>query len=686
MVGPSKILTVSYGTFSCTLEGFDDPFSTMKAIAEYFRDLAADDRYFGAEPPQPDAAMLHRIAEREVQRRVEAKVQDNGVILRAGTAATVPYAPPAAPAAAAPAFATAPVMLPLTAAAPALADASPVLSESVAEKLRRLRAAALAPASPPVVTAAPVAEAAPVVLPAEPEAIVLPVAAEANAGTEVAAADMPRDDAEVAAPAVRAEAMAEPEADGTDEAAETPEAAAARDDEVLTAAVTDEAEADEPAVADEGDAPIAALSDAPDMEAEAASAPPTEGADEDTAIATLAEEPLAEASTAPAEDDVLMDAPAEAEEPQPEEPAADLPGDAEPADGEAAPADPAPTLVLRAEPARARVIKIRRIEARPAAAAEAAAPAVLSPEAEAELARELAELRGDAAPPADPPEAEAAPDLPPLPQTRPALPAADEDAAMRRLLDTADERLAEPESQRRLSAIAHLKAAVAATFADRQNSDSAPRDDEETRRSPYRSDLERVVRPRRPMPGEAAPPSRTARPVAPGAAAPGRPAPLVLVSSQRIDRPAADPANPVRPRRVAALSLAPQAAAEADQTEEEEDDLLAEDPSNVFGEADTGFAEFAERMGATSLPDLLEAAAVYAACVEGRPGVTRPQLIRRVTDLHEELNGGEAPTREDMLRSFGRLLRDGRIEKLRRGFYGVREDSRALAEGKRVAG
>jgi hypothetical protein len=251
------------------------------------------------------------------------------------------------------------------------------------------------------------------------------------------------------------------------------------------------------------------------------------------------------------------------------------------------------------------------------------------------------------------------------------------DDALGRLMAQADSEMEGPENRRRHSTIAHLKAAVAATVAERRVTGDRPAEAEPSHLARYRNDLAMVV-----------------RATQQGTARPDRPAPLVLVSEQRIDAPAAqqpapDAAMP-RPRRPGTVSgsgsssgsgsvsgsrNALQAQDFYDDPDDDEDDSPAP-PAAVT----RAFAAFAEDLGARGMVAMMEAAAVWITVIEERSQFTRPILMRR---LAEAMAPGTWQ-REDGLRAFGTLLRDGRILRLQRGQFTLSVSSPLLAEAQRL--
>ena len=80
MGNDTKVLTVSYGTFSCTLEGFTDSIGAMKAITEYFRDLASNDPNFAATPLEPDVGIIRGLVSLNSSQKVTVGTQGTKVV------------------------------------------------------------------------------------------------------------------------------------------------------------------------------------------------------------------------------------------------------------------------------------------------------------------------------------------------------------------------------------------------------------------------------------------------------------------------------------------------------------------------------------------------------------------------------------------------------------------------------
>ena len=594
MVNASKILTVSYGTFSCTLEGFDDPFSTMKDISEYFRNLASEDRFFGAEPPKLDADMLKHIAEVNTQASVSAQMGDNAVTLRPTD--TVTETPK-----------------PITPEVPETLEI-----ENEPEIAEHVEAIDKDTDDAPEVVEEPVQDVADETIIEE-----APADVEITVEEEV---ETPEDTSTVADRLARIRAVVAQDTD--------PE-----DDDAFIDTYSEDQHAED--ISETAEDSIAALL------ADDHILPPSEP------------EMIEDSFEVTDFDDGTLDDGHQIETIEDTAPLAPI----------AKPAPIARAIVTRVLKSAKDIAKMQ--VSKPDVSVEAD---TISPEDEAEMLASLARIEAETAKR----RAEA------LPAT-----AMNNPADLERLFDATETRFDGAETSRAHANISHLKAAVAARNADVPAASAEENDETEA----YREDLANAVKDQEPRIAE--PQTET-----PETMEAERATPLVLVSEQRVDdgsdedslddlddtaedgaienlaapspedadessAPRAEPiGGKVLPRRVR------RAMTESFESDRDTLASVAAAAGEDRAELGSDFEDFATELGAKELVDILEAAAAYSQLVQGRESFSRPKL------LHLAMEADETFSREEGLRSFGQLLRNGTIKKIKRGSFELTRTSR----------
>jgi len=624
MSSSNKVLTVSYGTFSCKLEGFEDPFTTLQKVAEYFRVLAASDRHFGGTPQVPDVDTLQEIAAGTTDSAIAAELSENGVTLRQ----------------------TEPTQ-----------DRDDAAAAKTVFKTRRH--------APLDLSDFKVDDAAPS---GEDSETAEETGADSDAETDnTVAATL----AEIRQNVERAEIQDEP--DTADEEAD---------------AIDDDA----PAAADIPDA-AAAIAEIQESITAAVNGQMSESelTEEETSGDVSDDTPFGGASADDAE--IISDAVA-----------ASLVTDAAIDDDEQADTLPISADVEVAQVAQAEDVAFEDTESeapetplvQDAAVSETALESSLSDEDEADLMRQLEasqreedsfESEADVDP--DPAvDADAAEKQQREERVSALLGATDglqkEEEAIERLLLTTKSQMNRPEHVRRINALDTLKAAVIATTTEKESAtgdlsqfSEAEESDDATELAAYRGDLKNVqAEGRETQLRKTAPrPAATPRPVAPQ--------PLILVSAQRIDPPeASDTPDGRRPAANVvgidgnlALQLAPDSAVTTGFATGGEGEGV---PAEIY-ESSTSFADFANRIGAAGLQDLLEAAAAYTSVVEERPRFSRAQVMSKLAKVATE---EDEFSKEAGLRAFGRLLREGKILRVQDGQFAISKSSQ-FSSGRR---